>query len=150
MKWKPVVRNGHRCGEQEYRCKDCGKTFVSTTNTLMVNSHQPCESWEAIIDSEIRHRMVSVAALKVRKNGHGKDGYKRRYFLLNLYFCLIRICMIKEKNCIYCSRRQLIALGKLCILNISVLAERVVLHLRYIKSMGKLSARKDILTGMTR
>lgn len=35
--------------------------------------------------------------------------------------------------------------GKLCILNISVLAERVVLYLRYIKSMGKLSTQKDIL-----
>lgn len=34
-----VVRNGHKCDKQEYRCKDCEKTFVSTTNTLMANSH---------------------------------------------------------------------------------------------------------------
>ena len=47
---KAVVRNGHKCGKQEYRCKDCGKTFVSTTNTLMANSHQPRATWEAVID----------------------------------------------------------------------------------------------------
>lgn len=41
-----VVRNGHKCGKQEYRCKSCGKTFVSTTNTLMAGSHQPHENWE--------------------------------------------------------------------------------------------------------
>lgn len=44
---KAVVRNGHKCGKQEYRCKDCGKTFVSTTNTLMANSHQTREVFEA-------------------------------------------------------------------------------------------------------
>ena len=24
-----IVKNGHKCGKQEYRCKDCGRTFVS-------------------------------------------------------------------------------------------------------------------------
>ena len=35
-----IVKNGHKCGKQEYRCKDCGRTFVSTTNTIMSGSHQ--------------------------------------------------------------------------------------------------------------
>ena len=33
-----IVKNGHKCGKQEYRCKECRKTFVSTTNTLMSRS----------------------------------------------------------------------------------------------------------------
>ena len=33
-------------GKQEYHCKSCGKTFVSTTNTLMSGFHQPREIWE--------------------------------------------------------------------------------------------------------
>lgn len=44
-----VVRNGHKCGKQEYLCKSCRKTFVSTTNTLMSGSHQPREIWEEVI-----------------------------------------------------------------------------------------------------
>ena len=44
-----IVKNGHKCGKQEYRCKECRKTFVSTTNTLMSNSHQPSETWEELI-----------------------------------------------------------------------------------------------------
>jgi len=50
---KAIVRNGHKCGKQEYLCKDCRKTFVSTTNTLMANSHQPREIWEAVIDDTL-------------------------------------------------------------------------------------------------
>ena len=64
---KAVVRNGHKCGKQEYRCKDCGKTFVSPTNTLMANSHQSREVWEAVIywtlknasmDAELRRMQI--------------------------------------------------------------------------------------------
>ena len=44
-----VVKNGHKCGKQEYLCRECKKTFVTTTNTLMANSHQPKEVWEGMI-----------------------------------------------------------------------------------------------------
>ena len=38
-----IVKNGHKCGKQEYRCKDCGRTYVSTTKTIMSGSHQSRE-----------------------------------------------------------------------------------------------------------
>lgn len=34
-----VIRYGHKCGKQRFFCKSCGKTFVSTTHTIMENSH---------------------------------------------------------------------------------------------------------------
>ena len=50
---KSVVKNGHKCHKQEYLCKECRKTFVSTTKTLMANSHQPREIWEEMIDDTL-------------------------------------------------------------------------------------------------
>jgi len=44
-----TVKNGHKCRKQEYLCKCCGKTYVSTTNTLMANSHQDREVWAAVV-----------------------------------------------------------------------------------------------------
>lgn len=57
-----VVRNGHKCGKQEYLCKSCGKTFVSTTNTLMANSHQPREVWEEVINDTLAGDAIDFAA----------------------------------------------------------------------------------------
>ena len=62
---KAVVRNGHKCGKQEYRCKDCGKTFVSTTNTLMANSHQPREVWEEVIDDTLSGDAIDFTAKRL-------------------------------------------------------------------------------------
>ena len=33
-----IVKNGHKCGKQEYLCKDCGFTFVSTMCSLNVKT----------------------------------------------------------------------------------------------------------------
>lgn len=44
-----VVKNGHKCHKQEYLCKNCRKTLVSTTNTIAANSHQPREIWEEVM-----------------------------------------------------------------------------------------------------
>ncbi|MCR5814162.1 MAG: hypothetical protein K6G15_06695, partial [Desulfovibrio sp.] len=33
-----VIKNGHKDGFQRYLCKDCGKTFAITNNTLMYYS----------------------------------------------------------------------------------------------------------------
>lgn len=44
-----VIRYGHKCGKQRFFCKSCGKTFVSTTHTIMENSHFPTEVWREVI-----------------------------------------------------------------------------------------------------
>ena len=34
-----VIRYGHKCNQQRFLCKACGRTFVMTTHTIMENSH---------------------------------------------------------------------------------------------------------------
>ena len=57
-----VVKNGHKCGKQEYLCRECRKTFVSTTNTIMANSHQPIEVWEGMIRDTVSFEALDYSA----------------------------------------------------------------------------------------
>ncbi len=46
-----VVRNGHRKdGTQRYVCKDCGKSFVMTTNSIVSGTRKDLFVWEKYID----------------------------------------------------------------------------------------------------
>lgn len=41
-----VVKNGNVRGIQRFKCKDCGKTFSYTTNTILYKSNKSIETWE--------------------------------------------------------------------------------------------------------
>ena len=88
---KAVVRNGHKCGKQEYRCKDCGKTFVSTTNTLMANSHQPRETWEAVINDTLSGDAIDFTAKRLELT-HDLTFRMRHKFLVALAALLEEQC----------------------------------------------------------
>ena len=60
-----IVKNGHKCRKQEYRCKCCGKTFVSTTNTLMNGSHQSSEVWEEVIQDTFNGDAIDYTAIRL-------------------------------------------------------------------------------------
>lgn len=46
-----VVRNGHRKdGTQKYICKDCGKSFVIATNSIVSGTHKEFEVWQKYIE----------------------------------------------------------------------------------------------------
>ena len=46
-----VVRNGHRKdGTQRYVCKDCGKSFVIATNSIVSGTRKDLSVWEQYID----------------------------------------------------------------------------------------------------
>ena len=60
-----IVKNGHKCGKQEYQCKECKKTFVSTTNTLMANSHQSSETWEEVIEDTVSGKSLDYSAMRL-------------------------------------------------------------------------------------
>ncbi len=48
---KHIVRFGHRAdGIQRYKCKDCGKTFVSTSNSIVSGSRLSLSVWEKYIE----------------------------------------------------------------------------------------------------
>lgn len=60
-----VVKNGHKCHKQEFLCKNCRKTFVSTTNTLMANSHKPREVWEELIEDTLSGHSLDFTAQRL-------------------------------------------------------------------------------------
>ncbi len=58
-----IVRNGHRKdGVQRYKCRDCGKSFVSTTNSIVSGTHKDFDTWEKYIDCMINGFSVRKSA----------------------------------------------------------------------------------------
>lgn len=78
-----VVKNGHKCHKQEYLCKNCRKTFVSTTNTLMANSHQPRETWEEVIEDTLSGHSLNVTSQRLGLS-HDCTFHMRHKFLVAL------------------------------------------------------------------
>lgn len=61
------VRNGHSpTGIQHYKCKDCGKAFSSTTNTILQNTHMPLSIWKKYIG-------CMVVGMSIRKTAEVCD-----------------------------------------------------------------------------
>lgn len=48
-----IVKNGTCCGTQRYLCKDCRKTFSSTSGTIMASSKIPVKKTLEMIECEI-------------------------------------------------------------------------------------------------
>ena len=60
-----IIRHGHReDGTQRYKCKDCGKTFVSTTNTVVAYTKKDYDTWEKYIDCMMYGLSLSKTAKK--------------------------------------------------------------------------------------
>lgn len=78
-----IVKNGHKCGKQEYRCKDCRRTFVSTTNTIMSGSHQSRELWEEVISDTLRGNAIDYSAKRLGLS-HDCVFHMRHKILLSL------------------------------------------------------------------
>ena len=51
-----VTRFGRKHGKQRFHCKDCGKTYVVTTGTIMSHSHMDEESWQQAIKDTVEGR----------------------------------------------------------------------------------------------
>ena len=52
-KSESVTRFGRKNGRLRYRCKDCGKTYVETTNTIMYQSHSGETVWKQVISDTL-------------------------------------------------------------------------------------------------
>jgi transposase-like protein len=59
-----VVRNGHKHRKQAYLCRDCNKSFVQTTGTVMFNSHSGESVWHQVIIDTV----AGVSLEKTSKN----------------------------------------------------------------------------------
>ena len=58
-----ISRNGHtKSGIQRYICKDCGKSFVITTNSIVSGTRKDLSVWEKFIDCMINGFSVRKSA----------------------------------------------------------------------------------------
>lgn len=60
-----VIRYGHKCGKQRFLCKTCGRTFVTTTNTIMSKSHFPAPVWEEMISDTLHGNAIDYSAKRL-------------------------------------------------------------------------------------
>ena len=50
---RKIVRNGHKHRKQAYVCRDCGKSFVSTTGSAIEKSRSSATVWKQVIRDTI-------------------------------------------------------------------------------------------------
>lgn len=55
---KVIIRYGKKCGKQRYYCKHCLKTFVTTTHTIMSESHQSAAVWKEVITDTVQGHSI--------------------------------------------------------------------------------------------
>ena len=60
-----VICYGHACRKQRFLCKNCGHTFVPTTNTIMANSHFPISVWKEMIADTLRGNAIRYSAKRL-------------------------------------------------------------------------------------
>ena len=65
-----VYRNGHKCGKQAYLCRDCRKSFVETTNTLMYHSHFGKEVWDKVTEDTLACKPIDKTAAELGIEHH--------------------------------------------------------------------------------
>lgn len=70
-----VVRNGHRKdGTQRFLCRDCGKSFVITTNSIVSGTRKDLSVWKKYID-------CMMNGLSIRKTADACDIHRNTAFL---------------------------------------------------------------------
>lgn len=65
---RKAIRYGHKCGKQRFRCKQCRRTFVTTTHTIMSQSHFGEAVWREVISDTIHGNAIDHSAKKLGIN----------------------------------------------------------------------------------
>lgn len=63
-----VIRYGHKCGKQRFFCNQCGRTFVTTTHTIMSQSHFSDSVWQEVIRDTVQGHAIYYSAKKLGIN----------------------------------------------------------------------------------
>lgn len=58
---KQVIRYGKKHGKQRFLCKDCGRTFITTTHTMMSKSHYGKDIWNEMFLDTIAGNSLSFS-----------------------------------------------------------------------------------------
>lgn len=62
---RSVIKYGNKCKKQRFLCKVCGRTFVSTTNTVMANSHFPAAVWKEVMIDTLYGQSIDYSAKRL-------------------------------------------------------------------------------------
>ena len=60
-----IIRYGHKCNKQRFLCRECMRTFTTTTHTVMSNSHFPPEVWAEVIEDTLRGNAIDYTAKRL-------------------------------------------------------------------------------------
>lgn len=64
-----VVKNGHKDSIQRFKCKDCGKTFTFSNNTILFSTKKDLETWkkycECFLDKKPLRRCAEVCGISL-------------------------------------------------------------------------------------
>lgn len=64
-----VVKNGHKDGNQRFRCKECGKTFTFSNNTILFSTKKDLYTWkkycECFLDKLPLRRCAEVCEISL-------------------------------------------------------------------------------------
>lgn len=63
-----IIRYGHKCGKQRFLCKHCGRTFVTTTHTIMSQSHSGIDVWTEVIQDTVHGNAIDYTAKRFGLN----------------------------------------------------------------------------------
>ncbi len=56
------IKKGIQAGKQRYQCKECGRKFTYDTNQITSYSHQPVDSWIAVIEDTLSLKPLDKTA----------------------------------------------------------------------------------------
>jgi len=59
---KRIVRNGKQRKKQAYLCRNCGKSFLSTTKSALQNSHSSATVWKQVISDTVNGVSIDKTA----------------------------------------------------------------------------------------
>lgn len=59
-----IIRYGHDCNHQRYRCKDCGKTFAETKLSIFEGSSKSLDVWRNYFYSMVEGSDIRASAYK--------------------------------------------------------------------------------------
>lgn len=64
-----VVKNGHKDNIQRFKCKDCGKTFTFSNNTILFSTKKDLETWkkycECFLDKKSLRRCAEICEISL-------------------------------------------------------------------------------------
>lgn len=74
-----VIRYGHKCRKQRFLCKLREKAFVTTTHTIMSQSHFQEDIWQEVISDTIHGNAIDYSAKRLGINHQTVSTCTTRY-----------------------------------------------------------------------